>query len=481
MTRIESLVETAKSSPHLLNTELAGLFETGQILKDDTLSLLLFYLIQSTSAQTAASCLSDVIDLVSRRKGLQSAANVLSRVEVALGFRKPTLGIYDNAFHFIGGAQKYGCTIAYALQDDFDITLIANTDISRQQLEEWYDLDLSECKLKVLKIPYFKQKEEKKGIFDAGEVDLKGDNPFHLVSKKSGHYDIFVNNCMLEMVYPLANISEFVCHFPEREVSRFFHVGEYTHIIFNSRYTADWIKKRWNLEPHVHVYPPVDMESGVDSGIKENVILSASRFEVGGNKQQIEMIKAFVKLCRSYPDDLGPWRLVLVGGSVAENPYLDKVRALLSSLPDSRIELKVNISAEELREVYHKAKLFWHFCGYGQKDPAKFEHFGMTTVEAIQNRCVPVVFNGGGLREIVEHKVSGYLFDDMAGMSSMTLELIQKPSQLTRLSERAFNRGKTFTKEIFVARVREHFMNLLRIYSFQNLDKELPMKEEELE
>lgn len=481
MTRIKSLTEMAKTSPLLLNTELARLFDTGQILKDNILSLLLFHLIQNSPAQTAVPCLFDLIDLLSRRKGLQSASNVLSRVEVALGFRKPTLGIYDNAFHFIGGAQKYGCTIAHALQDDFDLTLIANTDISRQQLEEWYDLDLSKCKLKVLKIPYFKQREKKKGVFDAGEVDLRGDNPFHFVSKESGYYDIFVNNCMLEMVYPLANISEFVCHFPEREISRFFHVGEYTHIIFNSRYTADWIQKRWNLEPHVHVYPPVDMESGFDSDIKENVILSASRFEVGGNKQQVEMIKTFVKLCQSYPDDLGLWRLVLVGGSVPENPYLDKVKALLSTLSDSRIELKVNISAKELHEIYHQAKIFWHFCGYKQKDPAKFEHFGMTTVEAMQNGCVPVVFGGGGLREIVEHKVSGYLFEDMASMTSMTLELIQKPSQLTRLSEGAFNRGKTFTKEIFVARVREHFMSLLETYSFQNLDKELPMKEEELE
>ena len=117
MTRIESLLELGKTSPHLLGTELARLFDTEQAPTDTTLSLFLYKLVQDNPAQTVAPCLSELVKLVSRRKGSQSAFNVLSRVEVALGFRQPALGIYDNAFHFIGGAQKYGCTIAHALQD----------------------------------------------------------------------------------------------------------------------------------------------------------------------------------------------------------------------------------------------------------------------------------------------------------------------------------------------------------------------------
>jgi glycosyltransferase involved in cell wall biosynthesis len=134
--------------------------------------------------------------------------------------------------------------------------------------------------------------------------------------------------------------------------------------------------------------------------------------------------------------------------------------------------LKVNIAADELRKIYREAKIFWHFSGYKQRDPSRFEHFGMTTVEAMQNRCVPVVFDGGGLGEIVEHQVSGYLFTDMTGMTSMTLDLIRNPSSLTKMSEGAFARGKKFTKEAFAARVREHFSRLLRKYSFQHLKGE---------
>jgi glycosyltransferase involved in cell wall biosynthesis len=466
MTIDETLVEVAEKSPQLLHEKLKARFEKSQIPSDEDLSLILLRLIKMNSPQTVNPILTGVINLVSPKKGLQSSINVLSRIEVALDFRKPSLGIYDNAFHFIGGAQKYGLTIAQAMQEEFDITLIVNTDISLAQLEKWYDLDLSLCSVKVLKLSDFADKEKKKGVFDAGEVDLKGNNPFHIVSKDSGNYDFFINNCMLEMVYPLSNISELVCHFPEREISRFFHIDRYTHIIFNSQYTAEWIKKRWRLDPHVHIYPPVDMVTPLKPDTKDNIILSVSRFELGGNKQQLEMTRAFIKLRSLYPEIMKTWKFVMVGGSTPTNPYLERIKSVLSLVPDNQIELKVNISAEELKKIYQKAKVFWHFCGYMQTDPARIEHFGMTTVEAMQSGCVPVVFNGGGQKEIIETQDSGFLFDDYEEMVAVTLDLLQNPSLISRISQNAYQRGKQFTKEIFKAKVKKHFSELLRTYKF---------------
>ena len=74
--------------------------------------------------------------------------------------------------------------------------------------------------------------------------------------------------------------------FPEREKYRFFYVDQYTSVVYNSLYTARWIQEKWNLIPHKHIYPPVDMASSYDSEKKENLILSVSRFDLGGNKQQ---------------------------------------------------------------------------------------------------------------------------------------------------------------------------------------------------
>ena len=434
---------------------------------DDGLGRCLLQMMKTPAAGALPASFSSTWEEYLRSKGRPAALRLLSRLEVALGGRRPSLGLYDNALHFIGGAQKYGCTIAHALQDDFDITLIANSQVTLDRLQSWYDLDLSRCRLKVIHLPYFEDRPDFNGVYDAGKVDLKKSNPYHAISRDSAAYDVFVNNCMLEMVYPLAAVSELVCHFPEREISRFFHVARYSHIIYNSRYTAEWIRKRWLLEPHIHIYPPVDMEAPRQPAEKEKMILSVSRFELSGNKQQLEMIKAFQRLCRQYPEATAGWRLVLAGGSTAENPYLERIRDFLAASP-GQVELKVDLPADELRALFGQARIFWHFSGLKQWDPARVEHFGMTTVEAMQNACAPVVFRGGGQTEIVEDGVSGFMFSTAAEMEQKTLALIRDPELAARLGRAALERGRDFRRDVFESKVRGHFRHILRWLTFQD-------------
>jgi glycosyltransferase involved in cell wall biosynthesis len=436
---------------------------------EEAAALFLYEKLKDNHAQESGEFLEAAVDLATQSWGLQSALNLLSRIEVALNYRKPSLGLYDNALHFIGGAQKYGCTLAHALRETYDITLLANAEVSLEQLQSWYNLDLNGCRIKIVHIPFFEQKIEKKGVFDAGRVDLKGDNPFHAVSLESGLYDVFVNNSMLEMVYPLAPVSEMVVHFPEREISRFFHADRYTHIIHNSLYTADWISKRWQLEPHVHIYPPVDMVSPFPANLehKESIILSVARFEPGGNKQQLEMIKSFVSLKRSFPQEMRGWKLVLAGGSTPENPYLTRIKTLVRDAAGHNVELLVNIPAEQLQDVYRKTKIFWHFSGLGQRDPARIEHFGMTTVEAMQNACVPVVFRGGGQVEIVSDQESGYLFSSLREALDKTLAVMADPDRTREMAGKAYERGMEFRKEVFLEKIRIHFSGILDRYCFK--------------
>ncbi|MFO7866843.1 MAG: glycosyltransferase family 4 protein [Candidatus Aminicenantes bacterium] len=417
--------------------------------------------------ESAETVLKQAVPIIKKRFGLQSAYNLIMRLESSLAARKPRMGIYDNAFHFVGGAQKYGCTIANALQNDFDITFIGHQPVELKTLKKWYDIDLSRCRTKFIPLPYFESRHPEKEIFDAGEVDLRGENPFHAISRESGNYDFFVNNCMLEMVYPLANTSEFVCHFPERERSRFFHVDSYSHIIFNSQYTAEWIRKRWQLDPHVHIYPPVDTQPLTFPSMKKNWILSVSRFEPGGIKQQQEMVRVFLQMKQNHPDQMKSWRLVLAGGSIRDNPYLDGVKRM-AALGKRDIDVLVNVPIGKLTELYRSAAIFWHFSGLDQSHPERIEHFGMTTVEAMQNGCVPVVFKGGGQKEIIEDGQNGQFFITGKEAMEFTLGLIKNQERRKELSRNSFNRGKDFTKNIFIQKVKKHFLGLLKQYRFEN-------------
>jgi O-antigen biosynthesis protein len=383
------------------------------------------------------------------------------RREVARGHRKMSIAVYDHALQVIGGGQKYMATMAAALQDRFDITYLVNKDVHLAQVGKWYGLDLSRCKLRVVPIPFFDKRE----WIDSSRIDAGTDNPFDAVARAGADYDVFVNANMLEKVRPLAPLSLFVCHFPDVLARAHFAVHEYTLLVTSSRYASSWVRKRWGLSPAMLLYPPVDLQG--PEVPKERIILSVARFEPSGSKKQLELIEAFGALRKGFPEDFDRWRLVLVGGSLERNPYLRRVRSAAAQDPDG-IEVRVDVPFEELRTWYARASLFWHACGLGETDPQLVEHFGMTTVEAMQNGCAPVVIDGGGQREIVEHGASGFRFRALDELCLHTLRLVRYEVLRASIQERARARAKRFGRVAFEDRalalfdlVRREYVNLL--------------------
>jgi glycosyltransferase involved in cell wall biosynthesis len=406
--------------------------------------------------------LKQLIHHLAHHRGLQAAHNLILWLEVKEKLRKPSLAIYDHTIHLIGGGQKYGLTIAEGLQEKFDTTIIANKPVTLDQFQEWYDMDLSQCRLKVMPVGHF---EDKGSLhLDPGSVTRRIANPFHVISRESGHYDIFINNSMNEMVYPLGNISMMICHFPERRPFSYFYADQYDYVVYNSEYTASWIKKKWGFTPHKHIYPPVDMEPAGTAGPRENIILSVARFEEGGSKKQLEMVRTFHKLSRNFPQMMANWQLLLVGGTHEHNAYLDKLLHLIEHRGIKNIRTKTNISGENLRDLYSRSKIFWHICGLEQRDPALVEHFGMTIVEAMQNSLVPVVFDGGGQREIVEHDISGFRIKNSAELMHHSLSLIKDEKLLKKMSVKARERSKAFTGQRFIATVRSFIDDIFDEY-----------------
>ena len=441
--------------------EIDGLLETGD---DGALARALRRAIAAAPGLNGLPALKKILQRIAQQRGSQRAFNLIQQLEVSFALRKPSLAIYDHTLHLIGGAQKYGCTIAHALQDDFAVTLISNKPVRHEDLRDWYQLDLSRCRIVVIPLPFY-EAQGREHLDPAAVTSRKTANPFHPVSRESGRYDFFINNSMVEMVYPLAGSSLFICHFPERRPSTYFYVDRYRHLVFNSRYTAGWIRKKWQLTPDIHLYPPVDMDGPVDFSTKENIILSAARFDPGGNKQQLRMVHLFKELSTSQPSLLKGWKLVLAGGSPKDNPYLQRIRQAMA--PVQNVELHVNIPAGELKKLYQKARIFWHLCGLNREEPELVEHFGMTTAEAMQNGCVPVVFAGGGLVEIVEEDVSGLLFSSRTQLARHTLKLVQEPTRLQAMGAMALRRGAIFSRAVFESRVRELFEKLLGAYRLE--------------
>jgi O-antigen biosynthesis protein len=390
--------------------------------------------------------------------GALGAHNFFSQLELVLGLRRLKVAIYDHAFHFAGGGQRYVAFMAEHLQDKYDVTYIANKDVKLTQYKEWFNIDLSKCSLKVIKIPFFERFDWP--FIDEGMVVGEKENPFDTVSEESLHYDVFINANMLGMVRPLSPVSVFICHFPDQEKQRFFAVDHYDYLVSNSRYTNGWIKEKWDLDATHLIYPPVDMKDAEsDPNRKEPIILSVARFEQGGSKKQIELAKAFIELAADYPAIRQTWRLVLAGGNPVANPYFEKVTKLVEKA-DCNIELKTNLSYDEIKALYRSASVFWHACGLNEVEPRLVEHFGMTTVEAMQNYCVPIVIRGGGQVEIVQEGINGFAFSTIGELQAHTLNVINDEALRIDMAKRAYRRSHEFGGEAFKTKVTALFSEI---------------------
>src|SRR5207302_3359412 len=148
---------------------------------------------------------------LSARGDVRALDGFLKRLQVVLGHRRMSIGIYDHALHVIGGGQKYAATIASALQDRFDVTYLVNEEVELGRVGDWYGLDLSRCRKRVVPLEFYAGKR----WIDSSLVTADVENPFDAVARASADYDVLVNANMLEKVRPLAPLSVFLCHFPD--------------------------------------------------------------------------------------------------------------------------------------------------------------------------------------------------------------------------------------------------------------------------
>jgi glycosyltransferase involved in cell wall biosynthesis len=102
--------------------------------------------------------------------------------------------------------------------------------------------------------------------------------------------------------------------------------------------------------------------------------------------------------------------------------------------------------------------MYWHATGLGENEvdhPERFEHFGITTVEAMAAGSVPLVLRAGGLPEIVRSSVDGVLWDSLDDLRRETVALSKDVARWKELSEGARRRAADFDGVAFDHRLTE--------------------------
>lgn len=219
-------------------------------------------------------------------------------------------------------------------------------------------------------------------------------------------------------------------------------------IIYNSNFTKKWSEKNWPLKSEV-IYPPVDTDK-IKPLKKKKYILSVGRFfRFLKDKKHEFLIKVFKDL--NQDKRAKDWSLHLVGSAAeGDKPYIDQLKNLAKGLP---INFYPNMRYDDLIELYGHASVYWHASGFGEQDPKKMEHFGISTVEAMAGGCVPVVISKGGQVETVEDGKSGLLWNSLDELKKYTLKLIENTDILEKLSREAQERAKSFSKAGFAKQI----------------------------
>ncbi len=327
--------------------------------------------------------------------------------------RRLTVGCYGEHCWTVGGGTAHALQLLLALTPYYNVDLLIPPGAPMRD-RQWYWDNL---------------------LTDIGDIRVR-----QYANGVEDSYDVWLS-VWNEHIWPAKTLKRLnMVFFPFVSLDG----SGYTHIA-NSNYTAAYVRERYQTDDVVVISPCIDVKE-FRTGPKEPLILHVSRFALPSafaDKAHVAMIQAFKELCKR---GLTGWRLVLAGSVMDEGEaaYMAHLAKHAHGFP---IELKENLSAEELRDLYTRASIYWHATGYSVNEPAAQEHFGITILEAMASGAVPIVLNSGGPPEIITNDEHGYLFNTVDELVEKTREVAGQPDLWKRLSQAARQRARHFGPE----------------------------------
>lgn len=398
---------------------------------------------------------------------------------------KKRIAIYNPYLYSMGGGEKVVLVMAEHLVKNYQVTLIARRPIALKKLEEYFAVDLAGVKLEVMGTPSIWTR-----IFITSWLPWPGrfrtivSNYADAKQLKNIKADLFVNSLYGSSLPSIAGEGIYICNFPHKlpitlrgksVVKKFYNasldvlenmltgsrqqaIDSYQIIVANSKYTQGWVKKLWHRDS-VIVYPVC--ENMGPPAKKEKIILNVGRFFADNgeshHKRQDLLIKTFSKMKDLHEDG---WELHFAGSTADDSKSLEYIKQIKNMTAGLSVHLHFNADFDELKKLYQKTAIYWHATGFGfdaHKLPQTQEHFGITTVEAMSAGAVPVVVNGGGQPETVDHEKCGFLWDNIEQLQTYTIKLANSPQLLSKMSAAAIEKSQHYNKSSFIKSLDEIF------------------------
>jgi glycosyltransferase involved in cell wall biosynthesis len=277
------------------------------------------------------------------------------------------------------------------------------------------------------------------------------------------NYAVAFGNEPFPQVPGIADRNFFVCQFPfpmqpDDLKIRLIYLSHCESIVVYSQYTEGHLRaclselSAPNKPIHI-IYPAADRIAEQEAVPREQkAILSVGRFFDVGGKCQDQLIQAFRKL------NGDGWSLHLAGAIYQGETRYAMYEKCLRLAEGRPVKFYPNASRAEIGRLYAQCSFYWHGAGLGAdplNEPEKFEHFGITVVEAMAAGCLPLVLAHGGPAEIITSGHDGWTFETLDELVDRTLHLATLPkSQLDEMRARGRERAGAFTTDAFQAKWR---------------------------
>lgn len=385
-----------------------------------------------------------------------------------------TIAIY--MFDFIyryGGAEGYAATLIELFQNIFsnckitiftelykNIDKISNSEFI-ENLNNAYGLKINDTDISISYISTDTLKDSKHNnklfqIIQFLKLQKKHLHLQRIILSKTQNFDLFVN-CAQDSLHGNAKKNITLIHFPrEKMISApinqkipylkslsqkhdLNYVLNNNLFIPNSNFTSYWLTQKWDIpeEKKTVIYPPVTMIQ-LKSQKHKGQICICSRIEAS---KKIDLLLSAYENSDYLKNNC---HLVVMGSIKQESSsYIESIKKISPS-----VEFHFNPSRTEIEKILSESEIFWHAKGIDENDPRLFEHFGITTVEAMSAGCVPIVINKGGQQEIVTENC-GFKFNTLDEMISYTEHLMKNPVLIEGFREQAIKRSEQFSKQMF--------------------------------
>lgn len=352
------------------------------------------------------------------------------------------IGIYDPYLDTLSGGEKYMLSIASCLSSEHEVFIFWNKEKEfqiKQTANRKLGIDLSSVKF--YKNIFGKNESLISRFLESRKFDA-------IVYLSDGSIPFIETKLYIHFQFPIGWVDG-------RSIKTKIKLFFVKKIFCNSYFTKSFIDKKFNVKSIV-LYPPVDLRT-IKHIKKENVILHVGRFDLDSHESSYKKQDAMIGFFKKMVDGgLRDWKFILiVGVKGKDKEKLNKLKEMSEGYP---IELMDNISNQELWEYYSKARIYWHATGYKenlQRYPERAEHFGISTVEAMGAGAVPIVFNAGGQREIVEDGINGYFWNTLKDLVKKTNNLIKDEKLWKEVSENAIKRSEAFSGDRFCKTLKD--------------------------